>query len=97
MRRSSRGFTLIEILVVVAIAGVLVTLALRGLSCDGTCASVPCSETAPCTFAGATYTIGNACAAGVEGSVCDSHAFFADCVCRNAVGQGNVLRAVCVK
>jgi prepilin-type N-terminal cleavage/methylation domain-containing protein len=96
MRGSRLGFTLIEILVVVAIGGVLITLTLFGLSCDGTCASVPCSETAPCTFAGSTYTIGNACAANVEGSVCDSNGFFPDCVCRNSVGPGNVLRAVCV-
>jgi prepilin-type N-terminal cleavage/methylation domain-containing protein len=96
-RTNQSGFTLIEILVVVAIGGVLITLTLFGLSCDGTCASVPCSETAPCTFAGNTYTIGNACAAGVEGSVCDSNGLFPDCVCRNSVGQGNVLRAVCVK
>jgi prepilin-type N-terminal cleavage/methylation domain-containing protein len=96
MRGSRLGFTLIEILVVVAIGGVLITLTLFGLSCDGTCASVPCSETAPCTFAGSSYTIGNACAPNVEGSVCDSNGFFPDCVCRNSVGPGNVLRAVCV-
>ena len=97
MRRFGLGFTLIEIIIVVAICGILITVTLFGLSCNGNCASVPCSETAPCVVGGLNYPIGTMCAAGVEGSVCDTNGLFPDCVCRNSVGRGNVLAAVCVK
>ena len=99
MRKINRGASLfVIVLVVVVIGGMTFTGIALGLSCDGTCASVTCSETAPCTFNGATYTIGTACAPGVVGTVCKAHWWpFADCLCANAIGQGNVLRAQCVK
>jgi prepilin-type N-terminal cleavage/methylation domain-containing protein len=98
MHRISRGFGLVELVIVVVILGVLVTVVVFAMNCSGTCTSVQCSETAPCTFCGATYTIGTACAAGVAGTVCEKHFWpFADCKCADTVRPGNVLKAVCIK
>jgi len=98
MRRISRGFGLVELVIVVVIGGLLFTLTVFAMTCSSTCASVPCSEAAPCTFGGATYTIGTACAPGVAGTVCEKHFWpFADCTCANVVGPGNSPKAVCIK
>lgn len=98
MWRRIWGFTLVEVLLVVAGVLIVTTVVIYGSTCSGTCTAVACSESAPCTINGTTYTIGSACAAGIAGTVCEDNWFpFADCYCRDSIGQGNVPRPVCVK
>lgn len=101
-RRCERGLTLLHLMI--ALGLVLLVVVVGGLAtqdCTGGtgCASTVCSETAPCTVNGTVYTVGNVCAAGVEGSVCVDHTWpFSDCTCHTVVrpnGQGPA--AVCAK
>ena len=99
MHQGRRGASLfVVVLAVIVIGGLIILITIQGMACDTRCASVACTEAAPCTIAGTTYTIGAACAPGIDGSVCVDHTWpFADCLCGNTIGPGNVPKAVCYK
>ena len=86
---------------VVIIAGgfaLIVLIVITGEDCSGTCASVACTEAAPCMVAGKPYTAGSVCASGVYGSVCKSHWWpFKDCLCTDVIGPGGLPRPSCVQ
>jgi hypothetical protein len=88
----------VVVLAVVVIGGITIVVVIKGMACDARCATVACTEQAPCVVGGTTYTVGSVCAAGIEGTVCVNHTWpFADCTCGNMIGQGNVPKAVCYK
>ena len=91
------GFTLVEILVVGGVIVVVFVGVINSVTCSGTCATVACTESAPCTFGGKQYVDGKVCAAGVEGTVCEKHWFAADCKCITAIGPGGIPTAGCKK
>ena len=99
--RPMQGMTLFELLLLLGFVVLVVSVGgLATQDCTGGtgCATVACSEAAPCTVNGNVYTIGNVCAPGVAGSVCKDIAFFADCTCRDVIRpQGQVPAAVCAK
>lgn len=98
MKRMRGAALLVVVLVVAGIVLLVSVFVIDGSTCSGSCASVACSETAPCTINGTLYTIGQACAPGVAGTVCEDNWWpFADCTCVNAIGQGNVARSLCFK
>lgn len=99
--RYVQGLTLLELMLLLGLVVLVVSVGgLATQDCTGGtgCATVACSEAAPCNVGGNLYTIGNVCAAGVAGTVCKDITFFADCTCQNVIRtQGQIPAAVCAK
>ena len=96
MREQNLGLTLAEVVIPAAVIGLAVLVVVVGEACNGTCAAVQCTESAPCTINGASYTAGSICAS--PGSVCVKHSWpFADCLCATVIGQGQLPRPSCFK
>ena len=96
------GF-LIALGIVIVVGGIFY-IGIDGVTCEGQCASVQCTNASPCPIDTDgdgkvdECIVGTVCTAAAGGTICeDNWWWFDDCICANQTPTPGACKAVCVK